>query len=142
MKKCFLFIAALFILTTAKAQWTRITAIHPQNIRAIALLGDTILTTSQSRFLYRSRDGGQSWDSLTVSNHAIDINCLKVIDEKNEIEFIEMISAIDIRLRVICIFLAILQLALEGIIEITVDDKDMTKFFIRRRTKNLDQIIL
>ncbi|MDQ3022513.1 MAG: segregation/condensation protein A [Bacteroidota bacterium] len=67
---------------------------------------------------------------------------LKTIDEKNEIEFIEMISAIDIRLRVICIFLAILQLALEGVIEIIIDDKDMTKFFIRRRTTNLDQIIL
>lgn len=67
---------------------------------------------------------------------------LNTIDEKSEIEFIEMISAIDIRLKVICIFLATLQLALEGIIEIVVDDKDMTKFFIRRRTSNLDQIIL
>ena len=82
MKKKFLFAAAIFITAVASAQWTRITAIHPQNIRAIALLGDTILTTSQSRFLYRSRDGGVSWDSLTVSNNAININCLKIIDDR------------------------------------------------------------
>jgi len=82
MKKSLLLTAAIFLATIATAQWNRITAIHPQNIRAIALLGDTILTTSQSRFLYRSIDGGQTWDSLTVSNSAIDINCLKIIDNK------------------------------------------------------------
>lgn len=67
---------------------------------------------------------------------------LKILDDKNEIEFIEMISQIDLKLKVICIFLAILQMALEGIIEIVVDATDMKKFFIRRRTENLDQIIL
>jgi hypothetical protein len=82
MKKILLFITAILAATISSAQWTRITAIHPQNIRAIAVLGDTILTTSESRFLYRSRDGGVTWDSLTVSNNAININCLKVIDEK------------------------------------------------------------
>lgn len=67
---------------------------------------------------------------------------LNILNEKNEVEFMEMISTIDIRLRVICIFLAILQMALEGVIEIIVDAEDMKKFFIRRRTQNLDQIIL
>ena len=55
------------------------------------------------------------------------------IEEKGQIEFFELIAAIDLRLRVICIFLAILQLALDGEIEIVVDVNDMTKFFIRRR---------
>lgn len=67
---------------------------------------------------------------------------LQIIDERGEIEFIEMISQIGIRLKVICIFLAILQLALEGVVEIVVDNLDMTKFFIKRRKENLDRIIL
>ncbi len=57
---------------------------------------------------------------------------LNKIDENGEIEFLEMISSIEIRLRVICIFLAILQLALEGIIEIVIIENDMTRFVIRR----------
>jgi segregation and condensation protein A len=63
---------------------------------------------------------------------------LAEIEKKGEIEFIEMISNIEIRLRVICIFLAILQMALEGIIEIVVDEKDMTKFFIRIRATMIE----
>lgn len=59
---------------------------------------------------------------------------LEAIDEKTEIEFLEFIKPIEIRLKVICIFLAILQLALEGELEIVVDNSDMTKFFIKRRT--------
>lgn len=59
---------------------------------------------------------------------------LNIIDEQGKIEFLEMISSIEVRLRVICIFLAILQLALEGVIEIVIIENDMTRFFIRRRT--------
>jgi segregation and condensation protein A len=66
---------------------------------------------------------------------------LNAIDEKTEIEFMEFISSIEIRLRVICIFLAILQLALEGEIEIVVDSKDMTKFFIRRRMNTFEEVV-
>ncbi|MEO6696238.1 MAG: segregation/condensation protein A [Ignavibacteria bacterium] len=60
---------------------------------------------------------------------------LNKIDEKTEIDFDELIMSIDIKLRIICIFLAILQLALDGILEITVDSNDMSKFIIRRRTE-------
>jgi segregation and condensation protein A len=59
---------------------------------------------------------------------------LQAIDEKTEIEFLEFIAPIEMRLKVICIFLAILQLALEGELEIVVDNIDMTKFFIKRRS--------
>jgi len=65
----------------------------------------------------------------------------QIIDEKGEIEFLELISSIDLRLRVICIFLAILQLALDGEIEIVVDSGDMKKFFIRRRTNEFIEVI-
>ncbi|MDZ4713162.1 MAG: segregation/condensation protein A [bacterium] len=57
---------------------------------------------------------------------------LNIIDEKTEIEFLDLISGIDIKLRIICIFLAILQLALDGVIEVVVIDNDMTKFVVRR----------
>ena len=66
---------------------------------------------------------------------------LNLVDEKKEVEFIELISSIEIRLRVICIFLAILQLALDGEIEIVVDNIDMTKFFIRRRLNTFEEVV-
>lgn len=59
---------------------------------------------------------------------------LESIDEKKEIEFNELILSVKEKLRVICLFLAILQLALEGEIEIVIIDNDMTKFILRRRT--------
>ncbi len=55
------------------------------------------------------------------------------IDSKNEIEFIELISGMKEKLRIICVFLAILQLALEGVIEIAIIGNEMTRFIIRRR---------
>lgn len=65
----------------------------------------------------------------------------QTIDEKGQIDFLELISEIDLRLRVICIFLAILQLALDGEIEIVVDSKDMKKFFIKRRAKGFEEVV-
>ncbi|MEO8666288.1 MAG: segregation/condensation protein A [Ignavibacteria bacterium] len=59
---------------------------------------------------------------------------LQTIDEKSEIEFIELITSVQEKLRVICLFLAILQLALEGIIEIVIINNDMTRFLIKRRS--------
>lgn len=63
------------------------------------------------------------------------------IDEKGQVDFIELIVAVELRLRVICIFLAILQLALDGEIEIVVDNSDMTKFFIRRRVSGFTEVV-
>jgi segregation and condensation protein A len=56
----------------------------------------------------------------------------KILDEKNEFEFLELMSEVKEKLRVICIFLAILQLALEGEIEIVIIENDMTRFIVRR----------
>ncbi len=55
------------------------------------------------------------------------------LSEKDEIEFNELISKIDERLRIICIFLAILQLALEGYVEVRIIDGNMSKFVIRKK---------
>lgn len=61
---------------------------------------------------------------------------LKVLDEKREIDFIEMTSTMQEKLRIICVFLAMLQMALEGIIEIVIIDNDMSRFFIRKKLNN------
>jgi len=55
------------------------------------------------------------------------------LSENEEVEFNELISKIDERLRVICIFLAILQLALEGYVEVRIVDGNMSKFVIRKK---------
>ncbi|MCY7361126.1 MAG: segregation/condensation protein A [Ignavibacteria bacterium] len=59
---------------------------------------------------------------------------LNMIDEKTEVEFDDMISEVNERLRIICIFLALLQLALDGVIEIVLIDNNMQKFILKRRT--------
>jgi len=65
---------------------------------------------------------------------------LNTIDEKTEVDFDEFISGIKEKLRIICIFLAMLQLALEGILEIVIIDNNKSKFIIKRRTEEpLDQ---
>lgn len=50
-----------------------------------------------------------------------------------EIEFNELISNIDEKLRIICIFLAILQLALDGHVEVRILDGNMSRFAIRKK---------
>jgi len=60
---------------------------------------------------------------------------LNTIDEETEVDFDELVLNINEKLRVICIFLAILQLALEGILEIVIIDNNKSKFFIKRRTE-------
>jgi segregation and condensation protein A len=50
-----------------------------------------------------------------------------------EIEFNELISKIDEKLRIICIFLAILQLALDGHVEVKILDGNMSRFTIRKK---------
>lgn len=56
------------------------------------------------------------------------------LSRKEQIEFNELVANIEEKLRIICLFLAILQLALEGVVEITVLDGDMSKFTIRKRS--------
>ncbi|HMS65456.1 MAG TPA: segregation/condensation protein A [Ignavibacteria bacterium] len=65
---------------------------------------------------------------------------LNLIDEKTEVEFDEMIKSVEEKLRIICIFLALLQMALDGVIEIVLIDNNMEKFILKRRTEEpIDQ---
>jgi Secretion system C-terminal sorting domain len=72
---------SLFSLNHSAAQWVKINAIPTQNIVALATYGDTILAASGTDSLYKSIDEGISWSPLTVSNSAIVIITLKVIDD-------------------------------------------------------------
>jgi segregation and condensation protein A len=49
------------------------------------------------------------------------------------VEFNKLISGVDEKLRIICIFLAILQLALEGLLEIKIVEGDMSRFTVRKK---------
>jgi len=60
---------------------------------------------------------------------------LNLIDEKTEVDFSEMISEINEKLRIICIFLALLQMALDGTIEIILRSNNMEDFYLKRRTE-------
>lgn len=53
---------------------------------------------------------------------------LEFFKERSEIDFSELILNMDERMLVICTFLSILQLALEGYLNINVDRKDLSKF--------------
>lgn len=53
---------------------------------------------------------------------------LKFFEERSEIDFSELIMNMDERMLVICTFISILQLALEGYLSIIVEGKDISKF--------------
>lgn len=53
---------------------------------------------------------------------------IEFFKERSEIDFSELILNMDERMLVICTFLSILQLALEGYLNIQVDEKDLSKF--------------
>ncbi|MBS1518262.1 MAG: segregation/condensation protein A [Bacteroidetes bacterium] len=55
------------------------------------------------------------------------------IDTKGEILFDDLIKASDVKLQIICLFLAILQLALDGVLVIRIIDNDMSRFTLSKR---------
>ena len=56
------------------------------------------------------------------------------------LEFSRLVSGIDEKLRIICIFLAILQLALDGIVEIRIVDGDKSRFEVHKKNYSADGI--
>ncbi|MBK9331858.1 MAG: segregation/condensation protein A [Ignavibacteria bacterium] len=53
---------------------------------------------------------------------------------KSEIEFDELIINVNVKLQIICLFLAILQLSLDGEIKIRIIDNDPSRFTVCKRT--------
>lgn len=74
-----------------------------------------------------------SIEVLDVTSEIKREELIKYFSDGIEIEFTTFISSIERRLEIVCTFLAVLQLALEGYLEIIVDDKDRSIFLIRRK---------
>lgn len=82
MKRIIIIIAVtLFSLNYSAGQWTKINSVPSRHIVALATMGDTILAASDTNMLYKSVDGGISWNPVVVSNSPIRIITLKVIDD-------------------------------------------------------------
>ncbi len=62
---------------------------------------------------------------------------LDIIHKQGRIEFKKIMDMFETRLEVICSFLAILQLALEGFLELTVEKTDLTNFYLHLRENEL-----
>lgn len=60
------------------------------------------------------------------------------LSKAEQIEFNSLIEGIDEKLRIICIFLAILQLALDGFLEIRIIEGKMSRFYIVRKESAQD----
>lgn len=79
------------------------------------------------------REVVHSIEVLDVTSEIKRTELITYFDDGKEVEFNTFISSIERRLEIVCTFLAILQLALEGYIEIIVDNKDRSIFLIRKR---------
>src|SRR6476620_9555737 len=79
--KIILVLAMTFASNILFAQWTRVQNIPAQNIRALGVIGDTLIAISDSNYIYRSHDDGASWDSAAVSTGFITMISLAVIED-------------------------------------------------------------
>jgi segregation and condensation protein A len=77
---------------------------------------------------------------LDVSQEGQQEYVLNLLNEKGEVDFMEIITLLNDRLKLIFTFLALLQLGLDGIIEITVDPQNLSSFRLKRRLIPLDQL--
>lgn len=83
MKVLFLSVAiAIFATNFSRAQWIKVSVIPAQKIVSLTVFHDTLLAASGQNLIYRTTDAGNTWDSLMVSNDAIDIITVKIIEHK------------------------------------------------------------
>ena len=62
---------------------------------------------------------------------------LDIVHREGRIDFKKLMEMFETRLEVICTFLAILQLALDGFLELTVEKTNLTNFYLQRRENEL-----
>lgn len=101
----------LTILNLIKGYRTAIAGIRPHVVHPIELLD--ITPEAQRDFL------------------------IDYFEKHDEVDFIELISSMTEKLEMICTFLSMLQLALEGFIEIVVAPDKINTFLLRRRENTL-----
>jgi len=77
---------------------------------------------------------------LDVSQEGQQEFLANLLNEKEEVDFDEIIAILQDRLKLIFTFLALLQMGLDGTIEITVDPADLSRFKLKKRLIPLDQL--
>ncbi|MBS1494890.1 MAG: segregation/condensation protein A [Bacteroidetes bacterium] len=77
---------------------------------------------------------------LDVSQEGQQEYVMNLLEEKGEVDFMEIIIALNDRLKLIFTFLALLQLGLDGLIEITVDPQNLTSFKLKKRLIPLEEL--
>jgi len=74
-----------------------------------------------------------SIETLDITAETKRLELIEYFGSGKEVEFNTFVSGINRRLEFVCTFLAVLQLALEGFLEIIVDNQDRSLFIIRKR---------
>jgi len=65
---------------------------------------------------------------------------MNLLNENEEVDFFEILIQLQDRLKIIFTFLALLQLGLDGVVEIKVDPQNLTSFKLKKRLIPLDQL--
>ena len=71
-------------------------------------------------------------ETLSVTSEMQKEFLINLINEKTEVDFLDLITPMKSILEKICTFLSLLELALEGFIIILVDKDDMSKFILKK----------
>ena len=82
MKKLYLITVFLLSLNFAFSQWTRVASVPATDIVALRVINNTIYAASGTNLIYKSSDGGVTWNTITVSNDPIDITDLVFYNNK------------------------------------------------------------
>ena len=62
---------------------------------------------------------------------------LDIVHREGRIEFKKLMKMFETKLEIICSFLAMLQLALEGFLELVVEPKDLSEFYVQTKDNQL-----
>ena len=62
---------------------------------------------------------------------------IDTVQREGKIEFIKFIESLETKLEIVCTFLSLLQLALEGFIEIVVNKDNLSDFYLQRKDNTL-----
>jgi len=77
---------------------------------------------------------------LDVSQEGQQEFLANLLNEKEEVDFAELIAMLQDRLKLIFTFLALLQMGLDGLIEITVDPSNLSLFKLKKRAVPLYEL--